>query len=58
VTVGGVAAKVVFSGLAPGFAGLYQVDFQLPSNLTPGDNVALQISVSGSATASATIAIQ
>jgi uncharacterized protein (TIGR03437 family) len=58
VTLGGVATKVVFSGLAPGFAGLYQVDFQLPSNAAPGDNVALQISVPGSATASATIAIQ
>jgi uncharacterized protein (TIGR03437 family) len=58
VTVGGVAAKVLFSGLAPGFAGLYQVDFQLPGNAAPGDNVALQISVPGSATASATIAIQ
>lgn len=32
VTIGGVAAKVVFSGLAPSFAGLYQVDFQIPAN--------------------------
>jgi uncharacterized protein (TIGR03437 family) len=57
VTVGGVAAKVVFCGLAPGFAGLYQVDFQIPGNAATGDNVALGISVPGSSTAAATIAI-
>lgn len=57
VTVGGVAAKVVFSGLAPGFAGLYQVDFQIPGNASPGDNVTLQIAMPGSSTAAATLAI-
>jgi uncharacterized protein (TIGR03437 family) len=57
VTVGGVAAKVVFCGLAPGFAGLYQVDFQLPANVATGDNVALGITMPGSSTATATIAI-
>jgi uncharacterized protein (TIGR03437 family) len=58
VTVSGVGAKVLFSGVVPGFAGLYAVDFQLPANTPAGDNVPIQISIAGSAAASATLAIQ
>jgi adhesin/invasin len=36
-TVGGLPANVAFGGLAPGFAGLIQVNAQIPSGLTPGD---------------------
>jgi len=36
VAIGGVAANVIFSGLAPGYPGLYQVNVQVPQNLTPG----------------------
>ena len=57
VTVGGVAAKVVFSGLAPGYNGLYQVDFQIPLNAPTGDSVPLIISMPASVVDSATIAI-
>lgn len=32
-----VEATVTFSGLAPGFAGLYQVNFTIPSGLVSGD---------------------
>ncbi|HTR35414.1 MAG TPA: IPT/TIG domain-containing protein [Bryobacteraceae bacterium] len=31
------ATNVTFSGLAPGFAGLYQIDFTIPSGLASGD---------------------
>jgi minor extracellular serine protease Vpr len=59
VTVGGAAATVQFSGLAPGFAGLYQVNFQIPASTAAGENVPVQISTPGSTiTDSATIAIQ
>jgi uncharacterized protein (TIGR03437 family) len=37
-TVGGVAATVNFAGLAPGLAGLYQVNVTIPSGVTAGDN--------------------
>jgi len=37
-TVGGVAATVTFAGLAPGLAGLYQVNVTIPSGVTAGDN--------------------
>ncbi len=36
ITIGGQNAPVQFSGLAPGFVGLYQVNVQVPSGLTPG----------------------
>ncbi len=38
VDVGGVSAPVVYAGLAPGFAGLYQIDFQVPAGVTAGQN--------------------
>jgi uncharacterized protein (TIGR03437 family) len=37
VTVGGSAATVTYSGLAPGFVGLYQINLLLPSGIQPGD---------------------
>jgi uncharacterized protein (TIGR03437 family) len=37
VFVGGVPLKAAYSGLAPGFAGLYQVDVKLPDNLASGE---------------------
>jgi uncharacterized protein (TIGR03437 family) len=40
--VGGQAATVTFAGLAPGFAGLYQVNLTVPSGLTAG-NLAVDI---------------
>jgi len=36
--VSGASAPVSFAGLAPGFAGLYQINVQIPSGVTAGDN--------------------
>jgi uncharacterized protein (TIGR03437 family) len=47
VTVGGQTAKVFFSGLVGGFAGLYQVNAYVPGGVTPGDSVPLVISAAG-----------
>lgn len=58
VKIGGQAATVVFSGIAPGYTGLYQVDVHIPSNVPTGDDVPLQISMPGGASDSATISIQ
>jgi uncharacterized protein (TIGR03437 family) len=57
VTVGGVAANVLFSGLAPGFAGLYQINIAVPG-VPPGDDTPLRIETPGGASAAATIAIR
>jgi len=36
VTVGGVFAETVFAGLAPGYAGLYQINIRIPAAAPPG----------------------
>src|SRR5262249_41186101 len=36
VTLAGIPCEVAFAGLAPGFAGLYQVDFRVPANAPSG----------------------
>jgi len=43
VTVGGLFAETVFAGLAPGYAGLYQINIRIPAAARPGDAVALEI---------------
>ena len=57
VTIGGLNAEVLFSGLTPGMAGLYQLNVVVPAGVTPGDDVPLTISLPGS-TDAATIAIR
>jgi uncharacterized protein (TIGR03437 family) len=60
VTVGGVtvpATDVVFSGLAPGFVGLYQVDALVPASVAPGSAVPVVISVGGATSNTVTIAV-
>jgi uncharacterized protein (TIGR03437 family) len=46
VSIGGLLAIVSYSGLAPGFVGLYQVNVQAPLNL-PAGNQSLQITTLG-----------
>jgi uncharacterized protein (TIGR03437 family) len=58
VTIGGVNAPVSFSGLAPGFVGLYQVNAQVSTSVTPGSAVSLVLSISGVQSNSVTIAVQ
>ncbi len=38
VYIGGQSVTPAYSGLAPGFAGLYQLNVQIPTGLTAGDN--------------------
>jgi len=46
VRIGGALARVTYSGQAPGFAGLYQVNVQIPSGLSAGDQP-LQLVIGG-----------
>jgi adhesin/invasin len=57
VTVGGQNAEILFSGLAPGSAGLYQVNARVPSGVAAGSSVPLQIQVGSAASNTVTIAV-
>lgn len=58
VTIGGVAAKVEFSGLTPGLVGVYQVNVAVPAGITPGPNVPIVITEAGQSSLPVTIPIQ
>src|SRR5271157_3160449 len=58
VTVGGKAAQVVFNGLTPGFAGLYQVNAVVPAGITTGDTVPVVLSVAGQTSPAVTMAVR
>ena len=58
VLVGGVPADVLFSGLTPGFVGLYQVNIRIPEAAPVDDTVELQIEIGGQSSNIATIAVQ
>jgi uncharacterized protein (TIGR03437 family) len=47
VLFGGVEGNVEFSGLAPQFVGVNQLNVQVPAGVTPGSAVPLQIRVNG-----------
>lgn len=58
VTIGGISAKVTFSGLAPGFVGLYQVNALVPAGVAPGVATSLILSIGGVQSNTVTIATQ
>lgn len=58
VTIGGQQAQVLFSGLSPGFSGLYQINAFVPANATTGDAVEVTIESAGQKSRPVTIAIR
>ncbi|MBZ5606629.1 MAG: hypothetical protein LAP38_00085 [Acidobacteriia bacterium] len=58
VTVGGLPAQVFFSGLTPGFAGLYQVNAFVPAGVPAGNNVQVVLTQNGISSAPVSIAVQ
>jgi uncharacterized protein (TIGR03437 family) len=58
VTIGGQPAPVLFSGLAPGFAGLYQVNVTVPLGITAAPNVPVILYVGTASSPSVTVAIR
>ena len=57
MTIGGQAAVVDFSGLAPSFVGLYQANARVPRGLPPG-RVPVVISTSAGSSNQAMISVQ
>jgi uncharacterized protein (TIGR03437 family) len=58
VTIGGLAANVQFSGLAPGYVGLYQVNAQVPAGSATGSAVPVVISMNGVTSNTVTMAVE
>ena len=46
-TVGGIPATVTFSGTAPGFVGLNQVNIRIPAGVAPGGAVPVVLNIGG-----------
>jgi uncharacterized protein (TIGR03437 family) len=58
VTIGGVTATPSFSGLAPGYVGLYQVNVPVPATVAAGSAVPVVISMDGATSNTVTIAVE
>ena len=56
--VDGIEAKVQFKGLAPGFAGLYQVNFVVPKGVSARSLVYVTVQTPGASTSQGKIYIQ
>ena len=57
-SVGGAPAIVSFSGLTPGYFGLYQVNLQIPANLSSGAQSQLVIAIGGQSSGPATLPVR
>ncbi len=58
VAINSVSAPVLFSGLSPGFVGLNQVNFTIPTDAPVGSANTLQVTVNGVASPKTGIAVQ
>src|SRR5581483_4174555 len=47
VSVNGTELPALYSGLAPGYLGLYQVNVLIPTNIPPGSGVSLMLKEAG-----------
>ena len=58
LTIGGQQATVLFAGLAPGFAGLYQVNALVPEGIEKGPEVPVVLTLAGQPSPPVTLPIQ
>jgi len=57
VTIGGIPAQILFSGLAPGYVGFWQINAIVPENAPSGDDLPVQVSLNGAASNTVTMAV-
>jgi uncharacterized protein (TIGR03437 family) len=57
LTIGGIAAPVGFSGIAPGTASEYQINTTIPAGVQSGDDIPIVITM-GSSTDTVTLAVK
>jgi uncharacterized protein (TIGR03437 family) len=58
VTFDGRPGQVLYAGLAPGYAGLYQVNAIVPEGLSPGDGVKVVVTINQQSSPPVTIAVR
>ncbi len=58
LALAGISAPVIFSGLAPGFVGLYQVNAQVPEGVPAGSAIPVVLSIGGVSSNTVTMAVQ
>ena len=58
VTVGGIQTAVLFSGITPGNAGLYQINIFVPSAVSPGDDIPIVVTMPDGRSDAVTAAIR
>lgn len=58
VTIGGAQANVLFSGLAPGYPALYQINVQVPQSAQTGNAVPISLQIGGATSPAVTIPVQ
>jgi uncharacterized protein (TIGR03437 family) len=58
LTIGGVSANVLFSGLTPGFTGLYQINATIPAGVVVGNAVPVVIAVGPNQSPPVTMAVR
>jgi uncharacterized protein (TIGR03437 family) len=58
VTIGGIQAQVKFSGMAPGYVGLWQINAEVPASVTPSSTVSMTTTAGGASSNTVTIAVE
>jgi uncharacterized protein (TIGR03437 family) len=58
VAIGTTFGEVLFSGLAPGFIGLWQINVRIPDTLTPGNAVPLRVVINAAASNTVNISVR
>ena len=58
VAIGASFGDIKFSGLAPGYIGLWQINVKIPSDVTPGNAVPIRVVINGALSNTVTVAVQ